>query len=201
MSKVLVAYFSVGGTTAKAAKALASAEGADLFAIRPETPYIPADLDYTNKQSRTTLEMTDPSCRPATVGKVDNMAQYDVIFVGFPIWWGREPSIVDTFLEAYSFAGKKLVPFCTSGGNDTTAARGLAALPGDDSATAATIAAVAASRRAAASESRMAFAPGFLTNAPSFAARIMRALWRRHAKVPLGTESMRAASRTGMSRK
>ena len=122
MSKVLVAYFSVGGTTAKAAKALAAAEGADLFAIRPETPYVPADLDYTDKQSRTTLEMTDPSCRPATVGKVDNMAQYDVVFVGFPIWWGREPSVVDTFLEAYSFAGKKLVPFCTSGGNDTTAA-------------------------------------------------------------------------------
>ena len=115
MSKVLVAYFSVGGTTAKAAKALASAEGADLFAIRPETPYIPADLDYTNKQSRTTLEMTDPSCRPATVGKVDNMAQYAVIFVGFPIWWGREPSAVDTFLTSYDFSGKTIVPFATSG--------------------------------------------------------------------------------------
>ena len=122
MSKVLVAYFSVGGTTAKAAKALAAAEGADLFEIRPETPYVPADLDYTNKQSRTTLEMTDPGCRPAMVGKVADMAQYDVVFVGFPIWWGREPSVVDTFLEAYSFAGKKLVPFCTSGGTDTAAA-------------------------------------------------------------------------------
>ncbi len=122
MSKILVAYFSVGGTTAKAAKDLAAAEGADLFEIRPEVPYVPADLDYTNKQSRTTLEMTDPACRPAVAGKVEDMAKYDVVFVGFPIWWGREPSVVDTFLEAYSFAGKKLVPFCTSGGNDTAAA-------------------------------------------------------------------------------
>ena len=72
MKKVLVAYFSVSGTTAKAAKNLAAAEGADLFEIRPETPYVPDDLDYTNKQSRTTLEMTDPSCRPATVGKVES---------------------------------------------------------------------------------------------------------------------------------
>ena len=115
MSKVLVAFFSVGGTTAKAAKDLAAVEGADLFEIRPETPYVPADLDYTSKQSRTTLEMTDLSCRPAMVGEVEDMAQYDVVFVGFPIWWGREPSVVDTFLEAYSFSGKKLVPFCTSG--------------------------------------------------------------------------------------
>ena len=122
MSKVLVAYFSVGGTTAKAAKGLAAVEGADLFEIRPEAPYVPADLDYTSRQSRTTLEMADPNCRPATVGEVENMAQYDVVFVGFPIWWGREPSVVDTFLEAYSFSGKKLVPFCTSGGNDTKAA-------------------------------------------------------------------------------
>ena len=122
MSKVLVAYFSVGGTTAKAAKELAAVEGADLFEIRPETPYVPPDLDYTNRQSRTTLEMTDPGCRPATVGELEDMAQYDVVFVGFPIWWGREPSIVDTFLEAYSFTGKRLVPFCTSGGNDTAAA-------------------------------------------------------------------------------
>ena len=124
MSKVLVAYFSVGGTTAKAAKDLAAVEGPDLFEIRTETPYVPADLDYTNKQSRTTLEMTDPSCRPAMAGEVEDMAQYDVVSVGFPIWWGREPSVVDTFLEAYSFAGKKLVPFCTSGGNDTAAAAG-----------------------------------------------------------------------------
>ena len=117
MSKVLVAYFSASGKTAKAAKNLAAAEGADLFEIRPETPYVPDDLDYTNKQSRTTLEMTDPSCRPATVGTVMDMAQYDVVFVGFPIWWGREPSVVDTFLTAYDFSGKKIIPFCTSGGS------------------------------------------------------------------------------------
>ena len=122
MSKVLVAYFSVGGTTAKAAKELAAVEKADLFEIRPEIPYVPADLDYTNKQSRTTLEMTDPSCRPAIAGKVADMAQYDVVFIGFPIWWGREPSVVDTFLDAYCFIGKKVIPFCTSGGNDTAAA-------------------------------------------------------------------------------
>ncbi len=122
MSKIMVAYFSVGGTTAKAARELAAVEGANLFEIRPETPYVPADLDYTNRQSRTSLEMTDPNCRPATVGEVENMGQYDVVFVGFPIWWGREPSVVDTFLEAYCFVGKKIVPFCTSGGNDTKAA-------------------------------------------------------------------------------
>ncbi len=122
MSKVLVAYFSVSGTTAKVAKELAAVEGADLFEIKPEIPYVPADLDYTNKQSRTTLEMADPSCRPATVNAVENMAQYDVVFIGFPIWWGREPSVVDTFLEAYCFSEKKVIPFCTSGGNDTTVA-------------------------------------------------------------------------------
>ena len=122
MSKVLVAYFSVGGATAKAARELAAVEKADLFEIRPEIPYVPADLDYTNKQSRTTLEMTDPFCRPAIAGKVADMAQYDVVFIGFPIWWGREPSVVDTFLDAYCFIGKKVIPFCTSGGNDTAAA-------------------------------------------------------------------------------
>ncbi len=122
MSKVLVAYFSVGGTTAKAAKELAEAEGAALFEIRPETPYTAADLDYTNKKSRTTLEMSDLNCRPTFVGRVDAFEQYDVVFVGFPIWWGREPSVVDSFLDAHDFTGKKVVPFCTSGGNDTAVA-------------------------------------------------------------------------------
>ena len=122
MSKVLVAYFSVGGTTAKAAQELAALECADLFEIKPECLYVPTDLDYMNKQSRTTLEMANLNCRPAAVGKIEDMAQYDVVFVGFPIWWGREPSIVDTFLDAYCFVGKKVVPFCTSGGNDTSGA-------------------------------------------------------------------------------
>ena len=117
MSKVLVAYFSASGVTAKIAEELAKAEYADLFEIRPEELYTAADLDYMNKQSRSSLEMADLSCRPATVGKVENMEQYDVVFVGFPIWWGREPSVVDTFLEAYDFSGKTIVPFCTSGGS------------------------------------------------------------------------------------
>lgn len=117
MSKVLVAYFSASGVTKKAAEELAKVEQADLFEIRPEMPYTAADLDWTNQQSRSTLEMKDPKCRPAIIGKVENMARYDVVFVGFPIWWGREPSVVDTFLEAHDLAGKKLVPFCTSGGS------------------------------------------------------------------------------------
>ena len=132
MSKTLVAYFSASGVTAKVARELAAVEGGSLFEIRPEMPYTTADLDWTNKQSRSTLEMADLNCRPATVGSVEDMAQYNVVFVGFPIWWGREPSVVDTFLEAYDFGGKKLVPFCTSGGSDIgrTAER-IQALVGD----------------------------------------------------------------------
>ena len=118
MSKKLVAYFSVSGVTAKVAREIADVEGADCFEIRPEVPYTKEDLDWTNKQSRSTLEMSDLDCRPATTGCVENMAQYDVVFVGFPIWWGREPSVVDTFLTAYDFGGKKIVHFCTSGGSD-----------------------------------------------------------------------------------
>lgn len=125
MSKVLVAYFSAGGVTAKVAEELARVENADLFEIKPEAPYTAADLDWTNKQSRSTLEMSDPNCRPAVTGRVDDMAQYDAVFLGFPIWWGREPSVVDTFLDAYDFSGKQIVPFCTSGGSGMgeTAAR------------------------------------------------------------------------------
>lgn len=117
MSKVLVAYFSASGVTRKVAEELAKVEKAELYEIMPETPYTTKDLDWTNQQSRSTLEMKDPGCRPAIAGAVNNMAQYDVVFVGFPIWWGREPSIVDTFLDAYDFGGKKIVPFCTSGGS------------------------------------------------------------------------------------
>lgn len=86
MSKKLVAWFSVSGVTAKVAREIAAVEGADCFEIVPEAPYTAADLDWTNKQSRSTLEMTDPNCRPATIGCVEDMAQYDVVFVGFPIW-------------------------------------------------------------------------------------------------------------------
>ena len=117
MAKVLVAYFSVSGVTEKVAKELAKAEGADLFRICPETPYTTEDLDWTNKQSRSTLEMQDLGCRPPVSGQVQNMEQYDVVFVGFPVWWGREPSVVDTFLCGYDFTGKCIIPFCTSGGS------------------------------------------------------------------------------------
>ena len=117
MSKILVAYFSASGVTAKVASELAKAQGADLYEIKPENPYTAADLDYTVKTSRSNLEMADTNCRPAISGKAENMEKYDVVFVGFPIWWGREPSIIDTFLESYDFKGKKIIPFCTSGGS------------------------------------------------------------------------------------
>ena len=116
MSKILVAYFSASGVTKKVAEELAKIRRADLFEIRPERPYLRADLNWEDPLSRSTREMKDPDCRPAIAGKVENMAQYDVVFVGFPIWWNREPSVVDTFLDAHDLAGKKLVPFCTSGG-------------------------------------------------------------------------------------
>ena len=133
MSKKLVAYFSVSGVTAKVAQEIAAVENADCFEIRSEAPYTREDLDWANKQSRSTLEMSDLNCRPAIVGCVENMADYGVVFVGFPIWWGREPSAVDTFLTAYDFGGKKIIPFCTSGGSDIgqTAAR-IQSLVGDN---------------------------------------------------------------------
>ncbi|MBQ9198060.1 MAG: flavodoxin [Clostridia bacterium] len=118
MSKKLVAYFSVSGVTAKVAKEIAAVENADCFEIKPAAPYTAEDLDWRNPASRSTLEMKDLNCRPAIAGCVEKMADYDVIFVGFPIWWGREPSVVDTFLTAYDFSGKRIVPFCTSGGSD-----------------------------------------------------------------------------------
>ena len=115
MSKKLVAYFSATGTTAEVARTLAEAIGADLYKIEPETPYSAADLDWTNKQSRSSREMKDKTFRPAVRGKVENMAQYDTIFVGFPIWWYVAPTIVNTFLEQYDLSGKRVVPFATSG--------------------------------------------------------------------------------------
>lgn len=111
----LVAYFSATGTTARVADTLAEAIGADLFEIVPEQPYTAADLDWRDKDSRSSHEMDDESCRPAVVGGVENMATYDTVFVGFPIWWYVEPRIVDTFLEAHDFSGKTIVPFATSG--------------------------------------------------------------------------------------
>ncbi len=115
MAKALVAYFSASGVTKKLAERLAGAIGADVFEIVPEQIYTEADLNWMNKNSRSSVEMNDRSCRPAIASKVDNMAQYDVVFVGFPVWWYREPSIIDTFAEAYDFGGKTIVPFATSG--------------------------------------------------------------------------------------
>lgn len=116
--KVLVAYFSATGTTAGVAEKLATATGGDLFEIKPEQPYTDADLNWHSKQSRSSVEMADKSSRPAIKGKVADMNKYDVIFVGFPIWWYREPSIIDTFMESYDFSGKTVIPFATSGGSD-----------------------------------------------------------------------------------
>ena len=117
MSKTLVAYFSASGTTAKVAKKMAEAIGADLYEIKPETPYTGADLNWQNKNSRSSVEMNDRSSRPAIAVKAADMPQYDVVFVGFPVWWYREPSIIDTFMESYDFAGKTVIPFATSGGS------------------------------------------------------------------------------------
>ena len=115
MSKVLVAYFSASGVTAKVAERLSSSIGADLFEIVPEEVYTKADLNWMNKKSRSSVEMNDRSSRPAISSKVEDIASYDVVFVGFPVWWYREPSIIDTFIEAYDFTGKKVIPFATSG--------------------------------------------------------------------------------------
>ena len=115
--KKLVAYFSATGTTESLARALATAAGADLVEILPVAPYSSADLDWTDRGSRSTLEMKDASVRPAISTHVDNMADYDTIFLGFPIWWGEAPRVCQTFLEDYDLAGKTVVPFATSGGS------------------------------------------------------------------------------------
>lgn len=115
MRNVLVAYFSASGVTKQVAERLAEEIGAVRFEIEPETPYTDADLDWQNKDSRSSVEMSDMGCRPAIRSEVANMDSFDVVFVGFPIWWYREPSIIDTFMEANDFDGKTVVPFATSG--------------------------------------------------------------------------------------
>ena len=115
--KVLVAYFSASGVTARVADRLSKAIGADIFEIKPAQVYTSADLDWTNKKSRSSVEMDDRNSRPEIANKVENMSQYDVIFVGFPIWWYRELSIIDTFMASYDFSGKQVIPFATSGGS------------------------------------------------------------------------------------
>lgn len=117
MSKKLTAYFSASGVTSKAAKALAEAAGTDLFEIKPAVPYTAADLNWQDKNSRSSVEMKDLSSRPAIAEKLGNMDEYDVIFLGFPIWWYIAPTIINTFLESYDLSGKKIVLFATSGGS------------------------------------------------------------------------------------
>ena len=116
--KKLVVYFSATGTTEKLAKSLAQAVGGDLFEIKPKEPYTAEDLDWTNKHSRSSVEMADLSSRPEIAENLDNMKDYDVIFVGFPIWWYIAPTIINTFLEQYDLTGKVIVPFATSGGSE-----------------------------------------------------------------------------------
>ncbi len=117
MSKKLVAYFSASGTTASVAKNLAKAAEAELYEIKPAVPYSKADLNWMDKQSRSSLEMRDKSSRPELADADANIADFDTIFIGFPIWWYIAPTIINSFLEAYDFSGKKLVLFATSGGS------------------------------------------------------------------------------------
>lgn len=115
--KVLVAYFSATGTTEGVAEHIANGLDADIYKIIPEEPYTDADLNYHDNNSRSTIEMNDKASRPAISGSVENMEQYDIVFIGYPIWWGDAPRIVSTFVESYDFSGKIVVPFCTSGGS------------------------------------------------------------------------------------
>ncbi len=117
MSKILVAYFSASGVTAKVAEKLAHAAGADIYEIKPKIPYTDADLDWTDKKSRSTIEMNDASSRPEIADNNADISGHDVIFVGFPIWWYVAPTIINTFLESYDFSGKTVIPFATSGGS------------------------------------------------------------------------------------
>lgn len=117
MSKTLVAYFSASGTTRRVAEQLAEAVGADVYEIQPAVAYTGADLNWNDKKSRSTVEMQDPSSRPALADQDAHVEDYDKIFLGFPIWWYVAPTIINTFLESYDFSGKTIVPFATSGGS------------------------------------------------------------------------------------
>lgn len=117
MQKVLVAYFSCSGVTKKLAQTLAGVVKGDLYEITPAQPYTAADLNWQDKNSRSSVEMRDKSSRPAISGSVKDFAQYDTVFVGFPIWWYVAPTIINTFLESEDFSGKTVIPFATSGGS------------------------------------------------------------------------------------
>ena len=116
-ARVLVAYFSATGTTAQAAAKLADMTGGDLYVITPEKPYTSADLDWHDRQSRSSLEMNDPKSRPALAGKPLDTADYSVIYIGYPIWWDQAPRIINTFIESHDLKGKTIAPFATSGGS------------------------------------------------------------------------------------
>ena len=116
--KILVAYFSATHTTEGVAKVIAESLGADMYEIVPEQPYTSADLDYNDKNSRSTAEMNDKNSRPAISGSVEDMGKYDIVFIGYPIWWGDAPRIISTFVESYDFSGKTVVPFCTSASSE-----------------------------------------------------------------------------------
>ncbi len=120
MKRTLVAYFSATGTTRAAAQQLAKEKDADLFEIAPEVPYTAADLDWRDKQSRSTKEMQDRSSRPAIKGICENMADYDTVWIGFPVWWYTAPTIINTFIEAHDLSGKVLNVFATSGGSSVS---------------------------------------------------------------------------------
>lgn len=115
MSKKLVAYFSASGVTKSVARNLSQTAGADLYRIQPEVPYTSADLDWMNKKSRSSIEMNDPASRPAIVAGDLDISSYDVVFLGFPVWWYVAPTIINSFLETYNFSGKTVIPFATSG--------------------------------------------------------------------------------------
>ena len=115
MSKTLIAYFSVSGVTARVAQEIAAVENADCFEIKPEVPYTREDLDWTDKLSRSSQENDDASARPAMAGAMPDLSRYATVLLGFPIWWYKAPRIVQTFLEAGDFAGKRIAVFCTSG--------------------------------------------------------------------------------------
>ena len=115
--KALVAYFSASGSTGRVARTIAEVTGGELFEIKPETEYKPADLNWNDPKSRSSVEMNDEKSRPAIAGKVEDMAQYDTVFIGFPIWWYQAPRIIQTFLESADFSGKTVIPFATSGGS------------------------------------------------------------------------------------
>ncbi len=117
MSKVLVAYFSASGITKGVAEKLANVVEGDLYEIIPKKPYTKADLNWMDKNSRSSIEMQDKSFRPAIIGTVENMKEYDIVYVGFPIWWYVAPTIINTFLESYDLSGKTIIPFATSGGS------------------------------------------------------------------------------------